>query len=210
MFFPRRKTTVIMVATGLSIATIFVSCKNRMKTVESFNNLDSIPTQTVQNMEGWQVEGGLMMGKLSAPYMEKYSRGTDPYEIFPRSLRVEGYTREGQLETVITADRALHRSGDEQIWIATGNVVVRNLVKEETMETDTLYWDQQKKIIYTHCYVRLTSPDFFAQGYGMESDERATNAKILRPFDSYGYIQKDTLSNEEKELTSRPETQPQP
>ena len=57
-----------------------------------------------------------------------------------------------------------------------------------------------------------TSPDFFAQGYGMESDERATNAKILRPFDSYGYIQQDTLSNEEKELSSRPdiESQPQP
>ncbi|HBG52963.1 MAG TPA: LPS export ABC transporter periplasmic protein LptC [Rikenellaceae bacterium] len=208
MFFPRRKTTVIMVATGLSIATIFVSCKNRMKTVESFNNLDSIPTQTVQNMEGWQVEGGLVIGRLTAPYMEKYSRGNDPYEIFPISFRVEGYTRDGILETVITADKALHRSGEQQIWIATGNVVINNLLKEETMETDTLYWDQQQKKIYTHCYVRLTSPDFFAQGYGMESDERATNAKILKPFDSYGYIQKDTLSNEEKELTSRPEIKP--
>ena len=50
MFFPPRKTTVIMVATGLSLATIFFSCKNRMKTVESLDNLDSIPTQTVQNM----------------------------------------------------------------------------------------------------------------------------------------------------------------
>ncbi|MDD4919543.1 MAG: LPS export ABC transporter periplasmic protein LptC [Bacteroidales bacterium] len=197
-----------MVATGLSIATIFVSCKNRMKTVESFNNLDSIPTQTVQNMEGWQVEGGLVIGRLTAPYMEKYSRGNDPYEIFPISFRVEGYTRDGILETVITADKALHRSGEQQIWIATGNVVINNLLKEETMETDTLYWDQQQKKIYTHCYVRLTSPDFFAQGYGMESDERATNAKILKPFDSYGYIQKDTLSNEEKELTSRPEIKP--
>jgi len=210
MFFPLRKTTVIMVATGLSLATIFVSCKNRMKTVESLDNLDSIPTQTVQNMEGWQVEGGLVMGRLTAPYMEKYSRGTDPYEIFPFSFRVEVYTREGILETVITADKALHRSGEQQIWIATGNVVIRNLLKEETMETDTLYWDQQQKKIYTHCYVRLTSPDFFAQGYGMESDERATNAKILKPFDSYGYIQKDTLSNEEKELTSRPDTKTQP
>jgi len=210
MFFPLRKTTVIMVATGLSLATIFVSCKNRMKTVESLDNLDSIPTQTVHNMEGWQVEGGLVMGRLTAPYMEKYSRGTDPYEIFPFSFRVEVYIREGILETVITADKALHRSGEQQIWIATGNVVIRNLLKEETMETDTLYWDQQQKKIYTHCYVRLTSPDFFAQGYGMESDERATNAKILKPFDSYGYIQKDTLSNEEKELTSRPEIEPKP
>ena len=207
-----RNTTLIMVATGLSLATMFVSCKNRVTTVGSLENLDSIPTQTIENMEGWQVEGGKVRGRLTAPYMEKYTRGDDPYDIFPNSFRVEAYTPEGTLETVITADKAVHRTGEEQIWIATGKVLVHNLLKEETMETDTLYWDQQKKTIYTHWYVRLTSPDFFAQGYGMESDERATNAKILRPFDSYGYIQQDTLSNEEKELSSRPdiESQPQP
>jgi LPS export ABC transporter protein LptC len=205
-----RTTKQIMVATGLSLATMFVSCKNRVTTVESLGNLDSIPTQTITNMEGWQVEGGIVRGRLTAPYMEKYSRGSDPYEIFPQSFRVEGYTPLGDLETVITADKALHRTGEEQVWIATGNVVVKNLLKEETMETDTLYWDQQNKKIYTHCYVRLTSPDFFAQGYGMESDERATNAKILKPFDSYGYIQQDTLSNEEKELSSHPQIQQKP
>ena len=212
MGFISRTTTGIMIAMGLSLATIFISCKNRVTTVESLENLDSIPTQTIENMEGWHVERGIVRGRLTAPYMEKYSRGSDPYETFPHAFRVEAFTSDGQLETVITAEKALHRTGQEQIWIATGNVVIRNILKEETMETDTLYWDQQKKTIYTHCYVRLTSPDFFAQGYGMKSDERATNAKILRPFDSYGYIKQDTLSNEEKELSSRPdiETQPQP
>ena len=99
---------------------------------------------------------------------------------------------------------AMHKTGDEDIWVAYGNVKIVNLLKQETMETDTLFWDQQKKMIYTHCFVKLTSPDFFAQGFGMESDDRATNAKILRPFDSYGYIKKDTLSNEEKDVSSRP------
>ncbi|HPV88276.1 MAG TPA: LPS export ABC transporter periplasmic protein LptC [Bacteroidales bacterium] len=209
MGFISRTTTGVMVAMGLSVATIFVSCKNRVTTIESLQNLDSIPTQIIENMEGWQVEGGVLRGRLTAPYMEKYTRGSDPYEIFPHAFRVEAYTPEGDLETIITADRAMHRTGEEQIWIATGNVIIRNLLKEETVETDTLYWDQQQKTIYTHCYVRLTSPDFFAQGYGMESDERAANAKILRPFDSYGYIKQDTLSNEEKELTSRSDIQPQ-
>ncbi|NLA15001.1 MAG: LPS export ABC transporter periplasmic protein LptC [Bacteroidales bacterium] len=193
-----------MVALGCSLAAMFVSCKNRVTTVGSLHNPDSIPTQKVENMEGWQVEDGIVRGRLTAPYMEKYTRGDDPYEVFPHSFLVEAYTPEGEMETIITADRAMHRTGEEQIWVATGHVVIKNLLKEQTMETDTLYWDQQKKTIYTHCYVRLYSPDFFAQGYGMESDERATNAKILKPFDSYGYVQQDTLSNEEKELTSRP------
>ena len=103
----------------------FVSCKNRVTTVGSFSNPDSIPTQSVENMVGWQVEDGIIRGKLTAPYMEKYTRGEEPYEIFPESFLVEAYTPEGELETVITAQRAMHRSGDEQIWIATGNVVVK-------------------------------------------------------------------------------------
>ena len=196
----------IGVAMCLSLATFFVSCKNRVTTVGALHNPDSIPTQTIENMEGWQVEDGVIRGRLTAPYMEKFTKGDEPYEVFPHSFLVEAYTPEGELETIITADKAMHRSGDEQIWIATGNVVVKNILKEETMETDTLYWDQQKKIIYTHSYVKLYSPDFFAQGYSMESDERASRAKILKPFDSYGYVKQDTLSNEEKELTSRPIT----
>ena len=61
-------------------------------------------------------------------------------------------------------------------------MVVRNIVKQETMETDTLYWDRKNQEIYTDCYIRLYSPDGFMQGYGMRSDERARNSIILRPF----------------------------
>jgi hypothetical protein len=32
----------------------------------------------------------------------------------------------------------------------------------------------------------------FMQGYGMESDELARNAIILKPFDSYSVIQQDS------------------
>ncbi len=204
MFFRGKLRCIFRVATALAVATLFFSCKNRVSTIGSLSNLDSIPTQTIENMVGWQIEGGIVRGRLTAPYMEKYTKGPQPYEIFPNSFRVEGYTRDGELETVIVANKAMHKTGDEDIWVAYGNVKIVNILKQETMETDTLFWDQQKKMIYTHCFVKLTSPDFFAQGFGMESDDRATNAKILRPFDSYGYIQKDTLSNEEKDVSSRP------
>ncbi len=184
------------VAITCVIATLFFSCKNRVDMVESLENLDSIPTQTVENMVAWQIESGVIQGKMMAPLMQKYTRGSDPYDIFPTSFRVEGYNASGELETVITADKAIHHTGDTSVWAAYGHVVIINMTKSERMDTDTLFWNQKTQKIYTHSFVKMVSPDFYAQGYGMESDERAANAKILQPFDSYGYIQRDTLSNE--------------
>ena len=62
--------------------------------------------------------------------------------------------------------------------------------------TDTLYWDREQHRIFTDCHVRLYSPDGFMQGYGLESDERARNARLLRIFDSYGIVQKDSAGTD--------------
>ena len=70
--------------------------------------------------------------------------------------------------------------------------VVKNVIKQETMETDTLYWDQAGHEIFTDCYVKLYSPSGFMQGYGMRSDEMARNSIIHRPFDSYGVVVQDS------------------
>ena len=97
------------------------------------------------------------------------------------------------METEIVADKAKHykfKDGRDS-WEAYGNVVVRNLIKQEVMETDTLYWDQNNEKIYTHCYVRMYSPDGFMQGYGMESDQRARNSIIFNPFNSYGILEQE-------------------
>ena len=105
-----------------------------------------------------------------------------------------GYTEEGLLETEIIADNARHLSYDDgrESWEAFGNVVVKNLINQETMETDTLYWDQKNERIYTHCYVRMYSPDGFAQGYGMESDQRARDTELFNPFNNYAIMGQDS------------------
>ena len=60
------------------------------------------------------------------------------------------------------------------------------------METDTLYWDRFGHRIFTHCFVKMSSPQGYMQGYGMESDEMARNAQILRPFDSFSRLAEDS------------------
>jgi LPS export ABC transporter protein LptC len=141
-----------------------------------------------------QSRNGLTEYRMQAPVLMRYdSDPKDSYDIFPEGLNVYGYNEEGLLETSIVSDEAKHTIKDgEDMWSAYGNVIIKNFIKGEQMETDTIFWDQKEKKIYTHCYVKLFSPDGFMQGVGMESDEMARNAVLLNPFDGYAVINNDS------------------
>ena len=184
-----------MIATASAVAFVVYSCKGKLPEAESLI-LEDTPVQTVDNMFIIHSENGKIQLRMEADLMERYERDTVSYELFPKGFAVYGYTDNELLETEIVSDKARHlkyKDGREK-WEAFGNVVVRNLIKQEVMETDTLYWDQKNEKIFTDCYVRMYSPDGFMQGYGMESDQRARNSIILKPFNSYGIIVQDSTA----------------
>ena len=181
-----------MIATAAAVAFVVLSCKGKLGEADAIN-IEEAPVQTVDDMFIVQTKNGVIQMRAEAPVMERYERDTMSFELFPAGFFVYGYTDDEKLETEIVADKARHlkfKDGRES-WEAFGNVVVKNLIKQEVMETDTLYWDQKNEKIYTHCYVRLYSPDGFMQGYGMESDQRARNSIIYNPFNSYGILEQD-------------------
>ena len=182
-----------MMATATAVAFVVFSCKGKLGEADALN-LSETPVQTVADMFIVQTENSGLQMRAEAPLMEKYERGDSlSYELFPKGFNVFAYTDEGLLETRITSDKARHlkyKDGRET-WEAYGNVVVQNLIKQETMETDTLYWDQKEEKLYTHRYVKMYSPQGFMQGYGMESDQRARNSIIYNPFNSYGILEQE-------------------
>ena len=182
-----------MIATASAVAFVVFSCKGKLGEAAALD-LSETPVQVVENMFVVQTENSGLQMRAEAPLMEKYEKDTVSYELFPKGFFVYGYTEEGLLETNITSDNARHlkyKDGRES-WEAFGNVVVRNLIKQETMETDTLYWDQKNEKIFTDCYVKMYSPQGFMQGYGMESDQRARDSRIFNPFNSYGIVLQDS------------------
>lgn len=181
-----------MMATAAAVAFIVYSCKAKLGEAEAID-LHSHPVQTVDSMFFVQSENGRVKMRVEAPRMEVYEGDTTAFDLFPEGISVYGYAEDGVLETLIKADAARHdRRTETEKWSAFGNVRIRNIVKQETMETDTIYWDQSKKEIYTDSYVKMYSPSGYMQGYGMQSDEMARNSIILRPFDSYGVVVQDT------------------
>ena len=182
-----------MIATAAAVAFVVYSCKAKLAEADAIK-LGETPVQVVDDMFIVQTENSIIQLRAEAPLMERYENDTLSYELFPKGISVFGYTEEGLLETEIKADYAQHLKYKDkrETWEAFGNVVVKNLINQDTMETDTLYWDQENERIYTHCYVRLYSPDGFAQGYGMQSDQRARDTELFNPFNNYAIMGQDS------------------
>ncbi len=183
----------MIIATAIAVAFIVYSCKGKLDTTGKLD-LEAVPVQTVDDMFIVQTENGRLQMRMEAELMERYEADTVSYELFPKGIAVFGYNEDNLLETEITSDNARHlkyKDGRES-WEAFGNVVVQNIIKQEVMETDTLYWDRKNEEIYTDCYVKLHSPQGFMQGYGMRSDQRARNSIILNPFDNFAFIVQDS------------------
>ena len=182
-----------MTATATAVAFIVYSCKGKLSEAEALN-LAETPVQIVEDMFMQQTENGMVKMRAESPRMEKYEKDTLQYELFPAGFFVYAFDESGKLETEIVADNARHMKYKDgrETWEAYGNVVVKNLINQEVMETDTLYWNQETEMIYTHCYVRIISPDGFAQGYGMEADQRARSYTLFNNFNNYAFVVKDS------------------
>ena len=183
-----------MIASALALAFVVYSCKGNLSEAEKLD-LDQTPLQTVDDMFFVRTENGKLKMRVESARMEVYEHDTVAFDLFPKGIKIFGYSEEGLLETTIVARQARHDKsyrGKGELWSAFGNVVVKNIVKQETMETDTLYWDGAAKEIWTDCYVKMSSPSGYMQGYGMRSDEMARNAILLKPFDNEFIIESDS------------------
>ena len=183
-----------MIATASAVAFVVYSCKSKLSVAERLD-LSKTPLQTVDSMYMLQTDNGKIQMRVVTGKLQRFDNDSVSYEYFPDGLWVYAYTDDEVLESTIVSDAASHdrnKKTDKEIWKAFGNVVVKNIVKQQTMETDTIYWDRTNKEIYTDCYVRMYSPDGFMQGYGMRSDERARNSIILKPFNNFAVIVKDS------------------
>ena len=180
-------------AVAFAAAILLSACKEPDPVTFDF---ERVPVQVVHDMQVLQTDKGSAQMRMHAPLMQHFHFFKDSleqsYDLYTEGFFVDAYTEDGQLETSITAEQARHvTTENNESWSAFGNVVVINHIKGEKMETDTIYWNQAEKQIYTDCYVKLTSDSGLLQGYGMTSDERARNAVILRPFDWYA-VERDS------------------
>ena len=184
-------------------ATMLLSCGENIPRVD---NVNEISVQETDDLRITHSVNGKFRYHITSPKVFDYSMNEEPYQEFPQGGFIQIYNDSLVLETTIFAKYAIHHIKPKELWMATDSVVVHNLVKGQSLYTDTLYWDTEKREIYTDSYVKVVTPDMVMPGeHGMRSDEQfrdyvfksVRNSELFYSNDKFKGKTKDSISAQE-------------
>ncbi len=176
---PAGAVAVIILILSMA-AGIFTSCKNDLETIKSLDFTDTIPGMTARGVEIIYSENARVKIKLTSPYLVNQKKSDDPVLIFPDGFMVYFYDSLMNLKSTIKADYGISHE-KKKLMEARHNVVVENMDTGETLNTEVLYWDREKALIYSDKFVKITKGNEVITGDGITSYEPFREIDILHP-----------------------------
>lgn len=158
----------------LSWAIMLFSCKNDIKEVNKLGDSGQKPEMTGENLEMVYSDSARVKYRVLTPLYYKINREEEQYDEFPEGIHVISYDGDGKIIGEIRAKYA-KKLEKENLWEARNEVVVVN-ADGAKLETDLLFWDMEKRRIYSDRYSKLTANgDIIESSEGFESDQDLKN-----------------------------------
>lgn len=158
---------------------MLISCENPMEKVKQFVDYDTISGLTAYDVTIERSDSGMLVAKLTAPIMRNIDNQDSAVLEFPKGFVVFMYENGDTAPTSkIRGDYGVNYERKELVF-AKHNVVVENIKTQEKLETETLFWNQRKKKIYTGTLVKITSPDKIVFGDSLTANESFSRREIF-------------------------------
>jgi len=167
---------------SIKVITVFIgsvmlcSCKNDIDVINTFTEIHNLPTQSVRNLETIYTDSGKIQIKLLAPKLKRFSNVEEPYIEFPAGIEVIFFDKKQEPESQLTAKYAIYSETNE-LWEARDSVIAINNLGD-TLNTELLFWDEKKELIYTNKFVKITTENEVIWGEGLEANQEFTDWKI--------------------------------
>lgn len=151
-------------------AVMLFSCKNDIERVNELVDENVRPEMVGHQLELIYSDSARIKYKVETPEYIKTTQGTEKYEEFPQGIYVVTFDETGKEIASIRA-RYAKKLEDEMLWEARDEVVVIN-AEGKKLETEQLFWDMKKEMIYSERYTKLTSDGQILEGNsGFKSDQ---------------------------------------
>ena len=160
----------------VSATVLLCSCESKIDTIIISAEILSLPSYTVKDFNTVFTDSGKVQMIMSAPIMETYGNANYPYSEFKSGMKI--LFHDGHKEPVAIASSKYARFDDkENLWELDDSVVIVN-ESGDKLETEQLFWNRDKDLIYTDRFVKITNEDQTVMGTGFESDPRLTRRRI--------------------------------
>lgn len=171
------KKGIALLFSGVALFTF--SCKSDLEKVNIFANELDLPEISAKKLEIEYTDTGKLQMKFVTPLINHYATAEEPYYEYPEGIEVYFYDENEELESVITANYSIYYS-KTQLWEARDSVVAKQIKTGERIETEQLFWEQPKQIIYSEVFTKITNEDGIYYGEdGFEAAQDLSRYKLL-------------------------------
>jgi LPS export ABC transporter protein LptC len=149
---------------------ISFSCENEIERIQLVTYHEDFPDLHIKESVIKYTDSARLKIKIEAPVIKQFDLPEDSYTECPEGMHVFFYDPLGEVSSDIRSNYAIYYE-EKKLWEARGNVVANN-EKGETLNTEVLFWNQERGIIYSDEFTKITSEDGVYYGNkGFESDE---------------------------------------
>lgn len=159
----------------LIISVLFTSCETNVELIKKSEILN-YPSSSGKNIVTIMRDSGNLQVIIKTPLVEQYDTEESSYSEFRKGIRVDYYDGDTVPKGSATANYAKYTQKDD-LWLLQDSVIVMN-EKNEKLETELLYWDRKKDLIYTERFVKITTEKSITTGIGFESDSHLNRRRI--------------------------------
>ena len=128
-----------------------------MAIVNKFIDTETEPDLICENFEVLYTDSARLTMKMRTPLLQQFSSANNQREEFPVGAHVWFYEKTGELHAEITTNWA-QRDIATNLWEARSNVI-GTFADGRKIETEQLFFDPQKGIVYSEKYTKITNED---------------------------------------------------
>lgn len=190
----RNKSVGITVAGATVMLLLFSACSGKKKEVgDAITERDSLPVMDTRGVVTLVSDSGIISYRLNAEEWLIYDRKKPSYWAFEKGIYVEKFDSLFQVVASIKADTAYYYD-QQKLWKLMSNVHIQNL-KGEEFDTELLYWDQNKKTVYSDEPVKVVQTDRIIYADGFESNEQMTKYTFFKVNNTIFYVDEEAASS---------------
>ena len=162
----------------VTLFLLTMGCENDIEKINRLTEETNYPTVTGSNIEVIFSDSGKVKVQILAPEIRQFNKVERPYIEFPAGVEVYFYDDSLRIESQISADYTIYYN-EEKLWHATGNVVAKDLNNGDQLNTEELFWEEEKELIYSNTFTRIQNQDgtFYGKN-GFESHQNLDNWQL--------------------------------
>lgn len=142
----------------LGCAVFFIACEEDLAAQNAGKIPKGIPSQIINNAKVVQRDSGMVKLRATAPLLEKFELLDSPYVVARKGIIIDFYDKK-------TPDKPGNIKADfakfdekKKFYEARGNVRIKTS-QDQLFATQSVFWNQEKKEIYTRDTVYVTDKD---------------------------------------------------